>query len=38
MELKRVYGEMQVAINEKDKTIEHLQSKYQELVDYVGLL
>ena len=38
MELKRLYEEMQVAINEKDKTIEHLQSKNQELIDYVGLL
>ena len=38
MELKRLYQEMQLAINEKDKTIEHLQSKNQELIDYVGLL
>ena len=38
MELKRLYEEMQVAINGKDKTIEHLQSKNQELIDYVRLL
>ena len=38
VEIKKLYHEMEMAVQEKDEVIENLQSKNEELLRYIDLL
>jgi predicted Zn-dependent protease len=38
VEIKKIYHEMEMAIQEKDEVIENLQSKNEELLRFIDLL